>query len=111
MAVILEVTTENLRDIAAALHAARKREPGALILEQLESRVLRGLSTNLDALELDAQQAQALRNALLQRAWDQRSTSEGYDYSDLADRIGRALSDELPPLEDAVPDGGETPSS
>ena len=90
---ILEVTPENLRDIAAAVSAARKRAPGTAVLDAVEARVLGALRRGEDALELADEQAQALRNALLLRAWDQRDNTEGYDYSDLADRIRQALED------------------
>lgn len=98
---ILEVTQENLRDIAAALNAAKKREPSATILGEVEQKVLGAIVRREEAIELGDQQAQALRNALLRRAYDQRDNSEGFDYSDLADRIGRALDDQAVPLEDA----------
>jgi hypothetical protein len=91
---IFEVSQENLRDIAAAVNAARKREPAVAVLSTLEAKVLGALSRRQDFLELDNVEAQALRNALLQRAYDQRDNSEGYDYSDLADRIARALDDQ-----------------
>jgi hypothetical protein len=90
---IFEVSTENLRDIAAAINAARKREPAVAVLGAIEARVLAALSRRDDAIELDGTEAEALRNALLQRAYDQRDNSEAYDYADLADRIERALQD------------------
>jgi hypothetical protein len=88
---ILEVSAESIRDIAAAVHAARKREPELEILGALERKVLVGIQQRSETLELEAQEAQALRNVLLQRAYDQRRTSEGTDYSDLAERIKNAL--------------------
>jgi hypothetical protein len=99
---IFETSAENLRDMAAALNAARKRDPSIQVIGELEARVLRAIRLREEAIELGITEAQALRNILLQRAWDQRSNSEGYDYSDLADRIARALSDEPPPLDEAV---------
>ena len=40
---ILEVDTSAIRDIAAALNAARKREPSIEILAQLERKVLHAI--------------------------------------------------------------------
>jgi hypothetical protein len=91
---ILEVTAESIRDIAAAVHAARKREPEIEILAALERKVLAGIQQKNETLELESQEAQALRNVLMQRAYDQRRTTEGTDYADLAERIGRALDSE-----------------
>lgn len=97
---IFEFNPENLRDIAAAVSAALKREPSATVLGEVEVVVHRALRSRDYTIELSPQQAQALRNALMRRAWDQRNTSEAFDYSDLADRIGRALDDHAVPLED-----------
>jgi len=91
---ILEVTSESIRDIAAAVHAARKREPDIHILVEVEKKVLQVIQQRSGTLVLENQEAQALRNVLLQRAYDQRRTTEGTDYSDLADRIGNALDTE-----------------
>jgi hypothetical protein len=91
---ILEVTTESIRDIAAAVHAARKREPDLEILADVERKVLSSIQRKSETLELNSDEAQSLRNVLLQRAYDQRRTTEGTDYSDLADRIGNALDAE-----------------
>ncbi len=88
---IIEVSSENLRDIAAAVHAARKREPDAEVLGLLQTKVLGAIQRRQETIEIEEDQAQALRNALLQRAYDQRKTSEGMDYSDLAERIERAI--------------------
>lgn len=88
---ILEVSSESIRDIAAAVNAARKREPDIEILATLERKVLTAIQQKSKMLELIAQEAQSLRNILLQRAYDQRRTTEGNDYSDLAERIDRAL--------------------
>jgi hypothetical protein len=98
---ILEVSAESIRDIAAAVHAARKREPELEILAALERKVLVCIQQRGETLELESQEAQALRNVLMQRAYDQRRTTEGTDYSDLAERIGNALDteDELITLE------------
>lgn len=101
--VILEIDAEAVRDIAAAVHAARKREPGIEILSEVERKVLGAIRQRSPALELDDQEAQALRNVLLQRAYDQRNTSEATDYADLADRIGGALDAEEPPLQTTDP--------
>ena len=91
---ILEVTAESIRDIAAAVHAARKREPEIDILSALERKVLSAIQQKSETLELESQEAQSLRNVLLQRAYDQRRTTEGTDYSDLAERIANALDAE-----------------
>lgn len=91
---ILEVTSESIRDLAAAVHAARKREPELDILTALERKVMAGIQQRSETLELENQEAQALRNVLLRRAYDQRNTTEGTDYSDLAERIGNALDSE-----------------
>lgn len=98
---ILEVTSESIRDIAAAVHAARKREPDIALLADVEKKVLTAIQQRTATLVLENTEAQALRNVLLQRAYDQRRTTEGTDYSDLADRIGTALDteDDLIPLE------------
>lgn len=101
---ILEVSAEDIRDIAAAIHAARKREPSAHVLTELQPRVMSAIQRREETIELGEQEAQALRNALLQRAYDQRNTSEGMDYSDLAERIGRALDAVTPPLDTQVED-------
>jgi hypothetical protein len=91
---ILEVTADSIRDIAAAIHAARKREPEIDILGALERKVMGAIQQKAETLELEDQEAQALRNVLLRRAYDQRNTTEGTDYADLADRIGNALDSE-----------------
>jgi hypothetical protein len=98
---ILEVSTESIRDIAAAVHAARKREPDITILAAVEKKVMGAIQQRSGTLDLEKQEAQALRNVLLQRAYDQRRTTEGTDYSDLAERIDHALEsdDHLVPLE------------
>jgi hypothetical protein len=95
---ILEVSSESIRDIAAAINAARKREPDLDILSQLERKVLGAIRDRTTTLELDEDQARSLRNVLLHRAYDQRRTSEGTDYSDLAERILRALETSDPPM-------------
>ena len=91
---ILEVTSESIRDIAAAVHAARKREPDIAILADVERKVMGAIQQRSGTLDLEKQEAQALRNVLLQRAYDQRRTTEGTDYSDLAERIDNALESE-----------------
>jgi hypothetical protein len=91
---ILEVTSDSIRDIAAAVHAARKREPDIDILAALERKVLAAIQRRSETLELESQEAASLRNVLLQRAYDQRRTTEGTDYSDLAERISNALESE-----------------
>lgn len=91
---ILEVSVESIRDIAAAVHAARKREPEIDILAALERKVMGGIQQRTETLELQTQEAQALRNVLLQRAYDQRRTTEATDYADLAERIANALDAE-----------------
>ena len=96
---ILEVSSENLRDIAAAVHAARKRAPEIEILGELERVVLTAIQRKEVHLSVTDDQARSLRNVLLQRAYDQRNTSEGMDYSDLAERIDRDLDHALPPEE------------
>lgn len=96
---ILEIDPEAIRDIAAAVNAARKREPGIEILSGVERKVLNAIQKRSETLELDDQEAQALRNVLLQRAYDQRNTTEGTDYAELAERIGGALEAEEPPLQ------------
>lgn len=94
---ILEINPEAIRDIAAAVHAARKREPSIEILGTLERKVLDAIQRRSTTLELEDQQAQSLRNVLMQRAYDQRRTTEGADYQEIAERILRAL-DEAPPV-------------
>ena len=96
---ILEVDAEAVRDIAAAVHAARRIEPDIEILVAVERKVLTAIRERSEILELGDQEAQALRNVLMRRAYEQRNTLEGTDYSDLADRIGRALETEEPPLQ------------
>jgi hypothetical protein len=91
---ILEVTPESIRDVAAAVHAARKREPEIDILAALERKVMVAIQQRNETLELDSQEAASLRNVLMQRAYDQRRTTEGTDYADLAERIGNALDSE-----------------
>lgn len=102
---ILEVNPENLRDIAAAVHAAHKREPDSEVLASVEKIVLHSLTTKERFLELDPDQATALKDALLRRAWAQRSTSEGFDYADLADRIDGALNEGSMPVDNVVDEG------
>lgn len=94
---ILEINPEAIRDIAAAVHAARRREPDIEILGALERKVLEAIQLRSKTLELADQEAQSLRNVLMQRAYDQRRTTEAADYQDLAERILRAL-DEAPPV-------------
>jgi hypothetical protein len=96
---ILEVDTETIRDIAAAVHAARRIEPDIEILAGVERKVMLAIRERSEILELGEQEAQALRNVLMRRAYEQRNTTEGTDYSDLADRIGRALESDEPTLE------------
>jgi hypothetical protein len=96
---ILEVDTETIRDIAAAVHAARRIEPDIEILVGVERKVMLAIRERSEILELEEQEAQALRNVLMRRAYEQRNTTEGTDYSDLADRIGRALETDEPTLE------------
>jgi hypothetical protein len=96
---ILEVDAEAVRDIAAAVHAARKIEPNIEILSAVERKVMTAIRERSEILELEDQEAQALRNVLLRRAYEQRNTTEGTDYSDLAERIGNALESEEPPLQ------------
>lgn len=95
---LLEIDPEAIRDIAAAVNSARKIEPDIAILSVVERKVLQAIRTRQSTLELEQQEAQALRNVLLRRAYDQRNTSEGIDYSDLAERIRGALESEAPPL-------------
>jgi hypothetical protein len=90
---ILEVDPEAIRDIAAAVNAARKREPKIDVLLTLERKVLQAIQKRSGTLELEAQEGQAMRNILLQRAFDQRNTPEAEDYSDLAERILGALEE------------------
>lgn len=99
---ILEVNPESLRDIAAAIHAAHKKAPDVEVLVELERVVLGAIQQKSGCLAIEQDQAQALREALLQRAWDQRRTTEGEDYSTLADRIEAALDETGMPPEDAV---------
>ena len=96
---ILEVDAEAVRDIAAAVHAARRIEPDIQILAAVERKVMTAIRERSEILELEDQEAQALRNVLMRRAYEQRNTLEGTDYSDLADRIGRALETDEPPLQ------------
>jgi hypothetical protein len=96
---ILEVDTEAVRDIAAAVHAARRIEPDIQILAAVERKVMTAIQQRAEILELEDQEAQALRNVLMRRAYEQRNTIEGTDYSDLADRIAGALETEEPPLQ------------
>lgn len=96
---ILEVNGESLRDIAAAVAAALKRPGAPDLLETVEHKVLKAIRSREDALELEAEEARALHEALIKRAWDQRRNTEGEDYADLAERIARALNDPVPPLE------------
>jgi hypothetical protein len=101
--VILEINAESIRDIAAAVHAARKREPDADVLASVERKVLGAIQQRTETLELEDQEAAALRNVLLRRAYDQRNTTEAEDYAGLAERIARALDAEEPDLS-TVPD-------
>lgn len=96
---ILEINPEAIRDIAAAVHAARKREPGIDILAGVERKVMDAIQDRRNTLELADQEARALRNVLMQRAYDQRRTAEAHDYADLADRIAKDLETEAPPLD------------
>ena len=64
------------------------------ILAAVERKVMAAIQQRSETLELDGQEAASLRNVLLQRAYDQRRTSEGNDYSDLAERINNALDAE-----------------
>jgi len=96
---ILEVDAEAVRDIAAAVHAARRIEPDIAILAAVERKVMTAIQQRSEILELEDQEAQALRNVLMRRAYEQRNTIEGADYTDLADRIGLALDSEEPPLQ------------
>jgi hypothetical protein len=102
---ILEVSPEDIRDVAAAVHSARKKQPEAEVISGLERKVLGAIQRRENMLEVDDTEAQALRNSLLQRAYDQRNTPEGHDYADLADRIERAL--DLPPLVEAPEPGSQ----
>jgi hypothetical protein len=95
---ILEISSEAIRDIAAAVHAARRREPGIEIIAAVERKVLEAIQHRSYTLELEDQEAMSLRNVLLQRAYDQRRTTEGSDYQELAERIGIALEIKEPPL-------------
>jgi hypothetical protein len=99
---LLEITSESIRDIAAAVNAARKREPEIEILASLERKVMAAIQQKSQTIELETQEAQSLRNVLMHRAYDQRRTTEGADYSDLAERIDHALESEgqLIPLEE-----------
>jgi hypothetical protein len=96
---ILEVDAETIRDIAAAVHAARRIEPEIEILIAVERKVLTAIRERSETLELEDQEAQAMRNVLQRRAYEQRNTTEGNDYSDLAARIGAALEIEDVPLQ------------
>jgi len=96
--VILEVDPGTVRDLAAALNAARKREPSIEILAKLERKVLQAIQQKSNSVELEQDEAQALRNVLQRRAYDQRNTPEGTDYADLAERISRDLEADEPPL-------------
>lgn len=102
---ILEVSTESIRDIAAAVHSAKKREPEVDMLRTLERKVMQAIQDRQQALDLEPREAQALRNVLLYRAFDQRNTGEGQDYADLAERIRRDLEVEAPPLVEAPKPG------
>ncbi len=95
---ILEIDPEAIRDIAAAVHAARRREPDIEILGTLERKVLEAIQQRSTTLELADQEAHSLRNVLMQRAYDQRRTTEGADYQELAERILLDLDTEAPPL-------------
>ncbi len=91
---ILEVTAESIRDIAAAVHSARKKEPDLEILGRLEKKVMGTIQQRSETIELGPDEAASLRNVLLRRAYEQRSTTEATDYSDLAERISNALEAE-----------------
>lgn len=95
---ILEIDPEAIRDIAAAVHAARRREPDIDILATLEGKVMDAIQHRRGTLELEDQEAASLRNVLMQRAYDQRKTTEGTDYQELAERIAQDLEIEEPPL-------------
>ena len=96
---LLEINGETIRDIAAAVHAARKIEPDIAILSAVERKVMTAIRERTEVLELEQQEAQALRNVLMRRAYEQRNTTEGTDYSDIAERIGNALESQEPPLQ------------
>lgn len=102
---ILEINPEAIRDIAAAVHAARRREPDIEIIAAVEHKVMEAIQRRSNTLELEDQEAKSLRNVLLQRAYDQRRTPEGTDYQELSERIAIALEIEEPPLitQDAPP--------
>lgn len=95
---ILEINPEAIRDIAAAVHAARRREPGIEVIAIVERKVLGAIKDRSNTLELEPQEAQSLRNVLLQRAYDQRRTTEAADYEELAERIAQDLDTEAPPV-------------
>lgn len=95
---ILEINAEAIRDIAAAVNAARKRDSSIEVLRDVERKVLTAIREKSPSLELGDQEAAALRNILMQRAYDQRNTTEGTDYADLAERIARDLDSEEPPM-------------
>ncbi len=95
---ILEINPEAIRDIAAAVNAARKRDSSIEVLRDVERKVLVAIREKSSSLELGDQEAAALRNILMQRAYDQRNTTEGTDYADLAERIARDLDSEEPPM-------------
>ena len=95
---ILEINAEAIRDIAAAVNAARKRDPSIEVLREVEKKVLTAIRDKSSSLEVGDQEAAALRNILMQRAYDQRNTSEATDYADLAERIARYLDSEEPPM-------------
>jgi hypothetical protein len=54
---ILEIDTETIRDIAAAVNAARKREPDIAILSSLERKVMEAIQRRSKMLELEEQEA------------------------------------------------------
>lgn len=95
---ILEIDPEAIRDIAAAVHAARRREPEIQILISVERKVMDAIQHRSETLELEDQEAASLRNVLMQRAYDQRKTAEATDYQELAERIATDLEIEEPPL-------------
>jgi hypothetical protein len=95
---ILEINAEAIRDIAAAVNAARKRDSSIEVLRDVERKVLTAIREKSSSLELGDQEAAALRNILMQRAYDQRNTTEATDYADLAERIARDLDSEEPPM-------------
>src|SRR5204862_2250285 len=74
---ILEIDTEAIRDIAAAVHAARRIEPDIEILAAVERKVMTAIRERSEILELGDQEAQSLRNVPMRRAYEQRNTTDG----------------------------------